>query len=123
MRRGGGHVVRGSLEAEAMAILWAEAGPMPVRDVLARLNATRQRPLAYTTVMTVLSRLVDKGYAVRRPEGRGYRYAASAPDEASVAVREVLARHGDAAVAGFFTEVSADPDLLRRLRQLLGEGG
>lgn len=114
-------MVRGSLEAEVMSVLWAEAVPLPVRDVLTRLNATRERPLAYTTVMTVLTRLVDKGYAVRRPDGRGYRYVASAPNEASAAVRDVLARHGDAAVAGFFTEVSADPDLLRRLRRLLGE--
>ncbi|MFI7523771.1 BlaI/MecI/CopY family transcriptional regulator [Micromonospora globbae] len=114
-------MVRGSLEADVMAVLWGDQRSLRVRDVLARLNADRDRPLAYTTVMTVLTRLVEKGFAVRHPDGRSYRYAASAADEAAVAVRHVLARHGDAAVAGFLTEVSADPDLLRRLRRLLDE--
>lgn len=105
-----------------MAVLWDDPTPRRVRDVLNRLNADRDRPLAYTTVMTVLNRLVEKGSAVRHPDGRGYRYTASAPDEAGLAVRGVLARHGDAAVAGFLTELQADPDLRQRLRRVLDEG-
>jgi predicted transcriptional regulator len=64
--------VLGDLEAEIMEILWVE-GSAPVRTVHDRL--AKQREIAYTTVMTVMSRLVDKGILVRRQEGRAYIYA------------------------------------------------
>ncbi len=63
----------GPLEADAMNILWAADGPFTVREVRARLG----RDLAYTTVMTVLDHLHDKGYVVRERTGRAYAYAPS----------------------------------------------
>lgn len=47
-------------ELEALKVLWA-AGPATVRDVAAALRKRRRR-LAYNTVLTLLSRLRDKGY-------------------------------------------------------------
>ena len=47
-------------ELEVLKVLWA-AGPATVRDVVAALKKQRRR-LAYNTVLTLLSRLRDKGY-------------------------------------------------------------
>ena len=47
----------GRLEAEVMAVLWRSDVPLLVRQVAAALNSDRAEPLAYTTVMTVMSRL------------------------------------------------------------------
>ena len=59
------------LELEVMKILWSlEEGV--VGDVQEQLRPTR--PLAYTTVMTVLDRLTRKRAVTRRKRGRGYVY-------------------------------------------------
>lgn len=62
----------GALERAAMEVLWD--GPVDgllVREVLDRLT---DRELAYTTVMTVLSRLTEKGFLHRTRDGRAWRY-------------------------------------------------
>ncbi len=112
-------------EAEAEADVGSEAGAgaggVPVRHVLDALNARRPEPLAYTTVMTVMNRLVAKNVLTRHGERRGYVYEATAADVAGIAVRDVLRAHGDAAVARFVDEARADPGVLRRLRALLAQ--
>jgi predicted transcriptional regulator len=113
--------VFGPLEAEVMQVVWKSDGPVSVREVLALLNRRRSPPLAYTTVMTVMSRLASKGVLTREVDGRGYRYAAALPDEAAIAVREVVRDFGEAAIAQFVDEARADPKLLRRLQKLLGD--
>ena len=47
-------------ELEVLKVLWA-AGPATVRDVSASLRGRRRR-LAYNTVLTLLTRLKEKGY-------------------------------------------------------------
>ena len=47
-------------ELEILNILWRR-GPLPVREVRDALD----RPLAYTSVMTVMNIMVDKGYLAR----------------------------------------------------------
>lgn len=111
----------GPLESEVMETLWSAEEPLAVRAVLDRLNAGRRPPLAYTTVMTVLSRLSEKEIVRRHRAGRGYVYEAAVPDEAAIAVRETVRGFGDAAVAHFLDEARADPRLRRRLRRLLEE--
>lgn len=111
----------GPLEAEVMTVLWSHKVPMTVREVRTDVNAGREAPLAYTTVMTVLARLAEKGILSRERQGRGYRYEPLVGDHASIAVREVVRGFGEAAVAGFVDEARADPKLLRRLRALLAE--
>ena len=115
--------VLGPLEAEAMEVLWAAGVPMPVRSVLEVLNEGRRPELAYTTVMTVLSRLADKGVLTRERHGRGFCYEPAVDDHAAIAVRAVMRDFGEAAVAGFVDEVRADPALLARLRTLLDSDG
>lgn len=102
-----------------MQVIWDARGPVTVRDVLARLNRQRSQALAYTTVMTVMSRLAEKGILSRRQEGRGYLYEAEVRDAAEIAVRSVVREFGDAALAPFLQEARADPKLLRRLEKLM----
>lgn len=112
----------GPLETAVMGVLWARGAAMTVRQVLDELNLERHPPLAYTTVMTTLTRLADKGAVTRQPDGRGYAYQAAGPDPAALAVRSVLSDYGDAAIARFVEQVGADPERLRRLRRLLEDG-
>lgn len=104
-----------------MRVVWRSDAPVSVREVLAQLNRRRRPLLAYTTVMTVLTRLAGKGILSREVDGRGYRYSAALADEAAIAVREVVRDFGEAAVAQFVDEARADPKLLRRLQKLLGD--
>ncbi|MGH9187605.1 MAG: BlaI/MecI/CopY family transcriptional regulator [Acidimicrobiales bacterium] len=113
--------VLGPLEAEVMRAVWADGGAVSVRDVLGVLNDGRPQPLAYTTVMTVMARLAEKGVLEREHQGRGYVYRALVADSAAIAVRNVMRDFGDIAVAHFVEEARADPKLLRRLTKLLGE--
>lgn len=57
-----------------MDALWSRTASMTVRDVLEVLH--RDRPLAYTTVMTVLDNLHRKGWLRRERDGRAWRYTA-----------------------------------------------
>ena len=104
-----------------MRLVWKSAGPVSVRDVVDELNAGRRDQLAYTTVMTVMSRLAEKGALTRGRKGRSYRYEAVAPDAAGLAVRGVMREYGDAALAQFVEQAHADPKALKRLRKLLAE--
>ncbi len=109
----------GPLESEVMDAVWRASRPVAVREVVDDLNGSRSEPLAYTTVMTVMSRLADKDVLSRRKAGRGYLYEANAPDAAGIAVKDVLRAYGDVAVAQLVDEARADPSLRRRLRRLL----
>ena len=102
-----------------MDAVWAGSAAVSVREVLDRLNSDRPQALAYTTVMTVMNRLVAKGVLHRTGTRRRYRYEATATDLAGIAVRDVIHKHGDAAIAQFVTDAKADPELLGRLRALL----
>ncbi len=61
----------GELETAVLNILWAQEKPMRVRDVHEVL--TRDRELAYTTVMTVLDRLAKK-HVVEREQPADERF-------------------------------------------------
>lgn len=111
----------GPLETEVMEVVWQIGRPVAVREVVDDLNKSRSAPLAYTTVMTVMSRLAEKDVLSRRKVGRGYVYEANAPDAAGIAVKDVLRAYGDVAVAHFVDEARADPSLRRRLQRLLDE--
>jgi predicted transcriptional regulator len=110
------------LESAVMDVVWASDGPVSVRVVLQSLNVERVEPLAYTTVMTVMHRLAQKGALVRSGLPRRYVYEATGDDAAAIAVRDVIRTYGDAAVAHLVDEARADPDVMRRLQALLEEG-
>lgn len=116
----------GSLEYEVLAALWKRS-PGTVNDVLDRLNARRESrdQLAYTTVMTVLSRLHEKQFLERVKDGRGYVYTPRYSEPELVEhlgqreVEHLLERYGPVALAQFAAALeAADPDLLRRAGRL-----
>ena len=62
----------GDLEAAIMDRLWEWGRPVLVREVVEDLRG--DRPLAYTTVMTVMENLHRKGWLRREKDGRAWRY-------------------------------------------------
>jgi predicted transcriptional regulator len=109
----------GRLEREVAAVLAAGDRPMTPAEVRQMLAGE----LAYTTVMTVLSRLADKGLARREPRGRAYAYTA-VRDEAEVTaeqMRRLLDAGGDrAAVLTRFVGTLSDADEQLVLELLAG---
>jgi len=78
------------LELECMSVLWP-LGEGTVRDIHRQLSASR--PRAYTTIMTIMDRLAQKGIVARRKVGRAYRYQASlSADEARFGAVEKIVR-------------------------------
>ncbi|HEY4658718.1 MAG TPA: BlaI/MecI/CopY family transcriptional regulator [Gemmatimonadaceae bacterium] len=116
--------ILGTLERRVMEQLW-RVSSATVAEVRDALNAVGPRALAYTTVMTILVRLHEKGYVTRQAEGRRFRYRAALDEEnleATIARRELsrlIERHGAASLAGFAADlVGADSQLTQRLRDL-----
>jgi len=109
----------GAREGEVMRVLWGADDPRTVRAVLEELNRHRRPQLAYTTVMTVMGRLAEKGVLRRVRTGRQYVYEPAVADEAAIAVGEVVRDFGEAAVAPFVEAARSDPMLRRRLQRLL----
>lgn len=116
----------GELEAAIMQILW-QHDELTVRQVRDQLAPTRS--LAYTTVMTVMSRLAQKGVLHVRKELKTCYYRATGTadqfiaQQAETAVKEVITSFGDLALAHFLREVEdLDPERLAALRAL-SEGG
>ena len=111
----------GELEAAALAVLQAAGSPLTPGHVRDRLG---EQPggghLAYSTVVTILSRLYAKGVLVRSRSGRAYSYApvADEPGLAARRMRGVLEAEPDreAVLARFVSGMSpADEQLLRRM--------
>jgi predicted transcriptional regulator len=111
----------GHLESAVLGVVAGAEGPVTVADVQGRLAGSP----AYTTVMSTLARLAEKGALTRTLHGRAYRYQLAAPagsiDEALTArqMRRLMGRggHRDAVLARFVAEL--DPDEERLLGQLL----
>ena len=73
----------GELENEVMTRLWQWNRPVTVREVLEDL--LQERELAYTTVMTVMDKLFQKGWLRREQDGRAFRYEPVSSREAYTA--------------------------------------
>lgn len=116
---GGERRAFGELEAQVLAALWAAPGPLVPADVQAAVGGD----LAYTTVMTILVRLHDKGVIEREKAGRAYAYRPVVAESDVVAdqVRRLLDRgHDRAAVLQGLVEGLAPGDE-KLLRSLLTE--
>src|SRR5579871_735841 len=115
----------GELEAVIMDRLWERGRPALVREVVDDLH--KDRPLAYTTVMTVMENLHRKGWLRRHRDGRAWRYEPTGSRSAYTAalMNEALATNPDrrTALAHFALQMSPhDAALLREaLDRALGE--
>ncbi|RZT85656.1 putative transcriptional regulator [Pseudonocardia sediminis] len=85
----------GALEAEVMGQLWSADRSHTVREVLDGLRISRD--LAYTTVLSTMGNLLDKGYLTRVSEGRAHRYepTLSRAEYAARLMREAMTHGGD----------------------------
>jgi predicted transcriptional regulator len=106
----------GDLEAAVMDVLWRRGAPATVREVLAELTASR--PLAYTTVMTVMDNLHRKGVLTREMEGRAWRYSPSRSraEHSAAMLQEVLSAAGDRDEVLMHFVADLDPDAVASLR-------
>lgn len=75
--------VLGELESEIMEIIWRQKNPVSVKDITEILS--KKRKIAYTTVMTIMSRLVNKGVLVRHLTGVSYLYKPKVTKEQFIA--------------------------------------
>jgi predicted transcriptional regulator len=117
-----GRRAAGALESAVLGVLWGAAGalsPGEVRESLARTDS-EGAALSYSTVVTILTRLHEKGSLTRERDGRAYRYAPVA-DEAGLAARrlsQLLDRSANraAVLSRFVADLSErDEELLRSL--------
>ena len=108
----------GGLQAEVMDIFWRR-GDATVREVVTELN--ERHDLAYTTVLTLVSRLYLRGLLAREPEGRGFRYRAAKSKEEFLGelsdelIDRLIADFGEIAVARLGERLDG-PNVSRRRR-------
>jgi predicted transcriptional regulator len=121
--QGGPRRPRGALERDILACIAASAGPMTPGEVLAAVGGN----LAYTTVMTTLSRLHEKGVLRRESAGRAYAYSLAADPEGvrNIAVAQRMRRlldtgHDRAGVLAHFV-ADLEPEDEQLLLGLLGD--
>ncbi len=115
---------RGALERQVLASLAAAGRPLTAGEVLADLGGD----LAYTTVMTTLSRLYAKGALTRERAGRAYAYspagdpAAVGASVTAVRMRRLLESGTDRAgvLARFVADLRPEDEQL--LADLLSDG-
>lgn len=110
----------GSLELQIMEFMW-QTGEATVQQVVKTIN--RRRPIAYTTVMTVMGHLVDKGLLARTMEGKRYRYQIARSrdefllDSSRSMIHTLVDDFGDLAIAQFLGEIdNIDAGRLEELR-------
>lgn len=113
----------GELEAAIMRLMWATE-TATVRDIFDRLHANG-RVLAYTTVMTVMSRLAGKELLARELSGKTHVYRAALSEEqflravAAKRVQSLINEFGDLAIAQFLTTVNElSPERQRQLERV-----
>jgi predicted transcriptional regulator len=112
------------LELEILKILWQES-PLPVRDVRARLESDAGRPLAHSSVITMLNIMHRKGFLKRRKVNNAFLFSPKVQKE-SVTGRmmgDLLSRAFDgspaAMVLNLIETADLDADELAELRQLI----
>lgn len=107
-----------------MRVIW-ERSSATVAEVESALNASRSKPAAYKTVLTICSRLEAKGLLNHQQVGRAFRYMPTMSEkdlvarEADRGAAGLLSRFGELAVAGFVNQVANDPERLAQLEGLL----
>jgi|SRR4051812_14952452 predicted transcriptional regulator len=109
-------------ELDVMAVLWQHGS-----GTVSEVREAMDDELAYTTVLTILRTLEEKGFVTHVPEGKAYRYVPAVTQ--NVAGKSALARVLDKIFAGSSEQLLAqlvsdrniDPAELRRLRRLLND--
>ena len=110
--------VLGELEAEIMRLVWDAKKPILVKTVTEALQKNRR--IAYTTVMTIMGRLVEKGLLKRKPYGKAFLYQAVYSKDKFLTrvtrqiINNFISNFGDAAIAHFAEEIDKIPAQKRK---------
>jgi BlaI family penicillinase repressor len=109
-------------ELEILKVLW-DRGPLTVRDMLEALNAAQSRQRAYTSIMSLMNIMTDKGFLARKPQGRAFVYSARVPRERTLGriMKDLLGRafagSASALVAHLLDESNPTPEELAEIRR------
>ena len=112
------------LELEILKILWAES-PLLVREVKAKLETNADRPLAHSSVITMLNIMHRKGFLKRRKEGKSFLFSPKVEKEniAGDIMGDLLSRLFDGSPSGmmlnFLKTADLDTEELAELRKLI----
>lgn len=101
-----------------MKVIW-RLGSVTVRDVYESLRA--ERTIAYTTVMTMMRILEDKGYLKKSSSERAYIYSPAKPRQQVVGamVRDFVDRVFDGASGSLLVHLAKDNRLTRKQREAI----
>ena len=118
---------QGELEAAVLDVLW-DAQPtglgLSSQQIQDAVNDATDSDLALTTVLTVLTRLSDKGLVERQPaSGRGFLFNATTTREQHTAAMllDIVANSDNPALAFSHFASGLSPEALKALRQALPE--
>ena len=113
----------GELENQVLDVVWRADGAVTPRQVQDDLRATHE--VAYTTVMTILTRLHRKGLLGRQRAGRAFAYVplVSREQRAAAHMNHALTSAHDPSLALTHFVDALPPDQVDQLRQVLREAG
>ncbi len=116
-------LVLGDLEQEILSIIWASKEPMNVRSVLEQLKEKS----AYTTVMTVMTRMEKKGILKRIPDGNSFVYTYTECKEEFAGkhlggiFNSLVDTYGALAISQFIDSVKSDDKNSQLLKDFLNK--
>jgi predicted transcriptional regulator len=112
-------------EFEILKILWERGDPSSVRDVLEVVNRGAETSRAYTSVMSLLNVMTDKGLLRRAPHGRAFLYEPVSPREQTLrslldeTLRRVYNGSASLLVAHLLDQSRPSNDEVNQIRSLL----
>ena len=108
----------GAQELAIMKVVW-RLGDVSVREVYETLR--QRRPVAYTTVMTMMNTVEAKGYLKKSLDGRAYRYRPAVPESRVVTamVREFVERVFDGSAGPLLAHLVSETTLSEKEREEL----
>jgi predicted transcriptional regulator len=108
----------GAQELAIMKVVW-RLGDVSVREVYETLR--QRRPVAYTTVMTMMNTVEAKGYLKKTLDGRAYRYRPAVPEGRVVTamVREFVERVFDGSAGPLLAHLVSETALSEKEREEL----
>ena len=115
------------LELLILKVLWQES-PLPVGEVQQKLADGRaQRPLTYSTVITVLNVMVGKKYLQREKQGKAFLYSPLVTEERvgqgmlGDIVERVFDGSASSVMMNLLEKEDMDPDELKEIRKMINQ--
>lgn len=109
-------------ELEVLRVLW-DQGPATVRGVMKALEERGGGGRAYTSVMSLMNVMADKGLLDRTPEGKAFVYSAKSPRDATLGgmLGDLLDRAFDGSASGLVTHLlrRTTPEELDEIRKTI----